>query len=76
MRPMVGTRRKTIGLLERGSREMTWDTCMNLTLLFVSNPEILRLMPLLGIDADAMKNDQNVSSYQNKKQSESGGVAL
>lgn len=68
---MVGTSRQTISLIERGAREMMWDTCMSLTLLFVSNPETRSLMPPLGIDIDALTDYLNVSGYRRKKQSES-----
>lgn len=73
---MVGTSRQTISLIERGSREMMWDTCMSLTLLFVSNPETRSLMPPLGIDIDAMADYLNISSHREKKQSESGDELL
>lgn len=69
---LVGTSRQTISLIERGSREIMWDTCMSLTLLFISNPETRSLMPLLGIDIDAMADYLTVSGHRNKKQSESG----
>lgn len=69
---LVGTSRQTISLIERGAREIMWDTCMSLTLLFISNPETRSLMPPLGIDIDAMTDYLNVSTHLGKKQSESG----
>ena len=68
---LVGTSRQTISLIERGSREIMWDTCMSLTLLFISNPETRSLMPPLGIDINAMTNYLNISHRRGKKQSES-----
>lgn len=73
---LVGTSRQTISLIERGSREIMWDTCMSLTFLFVSNPETRSLMLPLGIDIDAMAEYLTVSGHRDKKQSESGDRSL
>lgn len=64
---MVGTSRQTISLIERGVREMMWDTCLSLTLLFISNPEARSLMPPLGTDIGAMIRYLNVPSQSGKK---------
>ena len=69
---LVGTSRQTISLIERRSREIMWDTCMSLTLLFISNPETRSLMLPLGIDINAVTDYLNVSGRRGKKQSESG----
>ena len=47
---ILGTTRQTISSIERGEREIMWDTCMGLTLLFMSNSETNSLMEPLGID--------------------------
>ena len=59
---IIGSSRQTISLIERGSREMMWDTCMSLTLLFISNDVTRALMPPLGIDINAMTDFLNQSS--------------
>lgn len=73
---MVGTSRQTISLIERGVREMMWDTCLSLTFLFVSNPKTRSLMPPLGVDVDFMMDYLNVSNHKDKKQKESGDSRL
>ena len=60
---MIGTSRQTISLIERGAREMMWDTCMSLTFLFTSNSDTCALMPSLGIDTDAISDYLNISRH-------------
>lgn len=69
---MVGTSRQTISLIERGTREMMWDTCMSLTFLFVSNSETRSLMPPLGIDVNMIMNYLNVSDQKSEEPAEGG----
>ena len=57
---LIGASRQTISLIERGSREMMWDTCMSLTLLFISNDDTRALMPSLGIDIKAMSDSLRI----------------
>lgn len=69
---LVGTSRQTISLIERGTREMMWDTCMSLTFLFVANSETRNLMPPLGIDINMIMNYLNVSNQKSEELVEGG----
>lgn len=51
---MLGTTRQTISSIERGEREIMWDTCLGLTFLFMSNAETSSLMEPLGIDTNGI----------------------
>ncbi len=62
----VGTSRHTISLIERGAREMMWDTCLSLTFLFVINSETRALMQPLGIDVDLISEYLNISNSEFK----------
>lgn len=68
---MIGTSRQTISLIERGTREMMWDTCMSLTFLFTSNSDTCDLMAPLGIDIEAISNYLNVSKHCDDRKSKS-----
>lgn len=59
---LIGTSRQTISLIERGSREMMWDTCLSLTFLFMTNAETRTLLSPLGIDVTQITNYLNVSA--------------
>lgn len=59
---LIGSSRQTISLIECGTREMMWDTCLSLTFLFLMNSETRALMPPLGIDIDLISDYLNVSS--------------
>ena len=51
----IGVARQTLTAIECGKREMTWVTFVALTLLFMQNEETGKLLPVMDIYTDDLK---------------------